>query len=250
MDNNQDTWLPPVYLDKCDPEIHHPAAPAKPHQWRAANNASIKLLPCIEALRDIERLFRDLAETEDPSADAQLVKLIATPIYNLGVAVTVLFNEFLGNAREYQGRLDTNERKHIQARLNDLEQKVDLRGGPLKKVRDKLSSHIDRDVFRPGEETIWRLIELRPFLLDLREIGDALHYLLRHDVFAWTREDADPAVFRLMSVDGTEVHLQMEKNIIVAVTIAKSPKSLVSVQIQRVAHDWARIMERLSALNK
>jgi hypothetical protein len=231
----------PIYIDDTEPEIDDPAHPSVKSYWFPANNISLKLATCLESIRDIQRLLAILVEQNDPSSDKRVVKLMATPLYSLASGVWDIFNDLQGNAKEY-GQLKDAQRRQINRRLSKYLKAVPLRSdGALRTIRDKISSHVDKDVFMGDPRKVWGLVELDLQLEWLRTIVDELMFLLQLDAYAWTRESGYPEIFRLMSVDGVQVDLNLEEKVIVGVTMARSPKYYISKKVQEVATLYSRI---------
>jgi len=231
----------PVYIDYSEPEIDDPAHPSEKSYWFPANTISIKLATCLESMRDIQRLLAVLVEQDDPSSDKRVVKLIATPLYSLASGVRDILNDLQGNAKEY-GQLKDAQRRQINKRLSRYLKAVPLHNdGALRTIRDKISSHVDKGVFRGDPRKVWKLVELDLQLEWLRAVVDELMFLLQLDAYAWTRESGHPEIFRLMSVDGVQVDLNLEEKVIVGVTMARSPKYYISEKLQEVATLYSRI---------
>ncbi|MCL4264025.1 MAG: hypothetical protein KJ069_12450 [Anaerolineae bacterium] len=233
----------PIYIDDSQPEIDDPANLSNNSYWFPANNISIKLATCLESIRDIERLLAVLVEQDNPSSDKRIVKLMATPLYSLASGVRDLFNDLQGNAKEY-AQIKDKQKRQINRRLPEYLRAVPLQDGDLRTIRDKISSHVDKDVFTGNPRRIWELVDLDVQLEWLRTIIDELMFLLSLDAYAWTRDSGDPAIFRLMSVDGVQVDLNLEEYLILDVTMVKSPKYYISTKIQEIATLYKRIKSK------
>ena len=230
----------PIYIDDSQPEIDDPAIPSNKRYWFPANNISIKLATCLESMRDIQRLLTILAEQDNPSADKRIVKLMATPLYSLASGVRDLFNDLQGNAKEY-GQITDKQRQQINKRFPKYLKAVPLKDGGLRTIRDKISSHVDKDVFTGDPRKVWELVELDVQLEWLRTISDELAFLLSLDAYAWTRDSGDPDIFRLMSVDGVQVDLNLKEELILNVTMTHSPKYYIASKIQEIATLYGQV---------
>jgi|SRR5271157_740895 len=241
MEVDQEKSGIPIYIDDSEPEIDDPAHPSEKSYWFPANNISIKLATCLESIRDIQSLLEILVEQDNPSADKRVIKLMATPLYSLASRVRDIFDDLQGNAKEY-GQLKDIQWRQINKRLPRYLKAVPLNNnGALRTIRDKIGSHVDKDVFMGDPRKIWKLVELDLQLDWLRTVLNELIYLLALDIYAWTRESGRPEIFRLMSVDGVQVDLNVKEKVIVGVTMARSPKYYISKKIQEVATLYTRI---------
>jgi len=233
----------PIYIDQNDPEIDDPANQMRESNWYPANTITSKLMTCVEAIRDIQRLLEILAEQNDPYSDKRIVKLLATPVYNLACGIRDIFNDVEGNFKAY-GQVSNKQQAQIKKRFNQFIKNVPLQEGALRTVRDKISSHIDRNVFVGDSREIWGLVDLESLLEWMRACIDALMPLLELDIYAWTRDSGHPDICRLMSVDGVQVDLNLEEKVIIGVSITPSPKFYVSKKIQELATLYAIIKSK------
>lgn len=224
----------PIYIDDSQPQIDDPSIRSDKIFWFPANRISTKLATCLEAVRDISRLLGILADQDDPASDKRIVKLLATPLYNFAVGVENVFKDLQGNAKEY-GQLDDSQRGLINDYLSEYSKKVPLRDGALRTVRNKIGSHVDHDVFIGDPRKVWGLVDLDQQLSWLKTTVQQMEFLLSLDVYAWTRDSGHPDIFRLMSVDGIQVDLDVENKVILGVTMARSPKYYLFEQLQKVA---------------
>lgn len=225
----------PIHIDTGEPRVDDPAAYKNATYWFPANRISTKLTACLESARDISRLLDILARQEHPSRDRRLIKLLSTPLYNLARGVEGVLNDLQGNAKEY-GQLDASERSRINERLSDYSNTVPLRDGPLRTIRDKISSHVDHDVFVGDPRKVWGFVNLEQQLAWLKAIIQQWEFLLSLGVYAWTRDSGHPNIFRLMSEDGVQVDLDLKNKAIVNVTLVRSPKYYFYEQMQHIAN--------------
>lgn len=233
----------PIYIDDREPEIDDPLNSSKSDYWYPANTISIKLMPCVEAIRDIYKLLEILNKDENV-LDKRLHKLLVTPVYSLACGVEGLFNEIEGNAKGY-GKISAKQQREIKKRFIEFSKEVPIqKDDALRKIRDKLGAHIDKDVFVGETREIWELVELGSLLKWIKSTLTALLIILEFDIFAWTRESGDPKIFRLMSVDGHQVDLNFEEKLIVGFSLVRSPKYYVSNMIQRVAKLYGEIKRK------
>jgi len=234
----------PIFLDDNEPAIDDPAVPTDVSYWFPANTISIKLATSIESLRDINRLLEVLAGQEDPWADKRMLKLFATPLYSFATSVKDLFSDIHGNASDYNN-LSDKDRREVNRILLSFSKAVPLKEGTLRTIRDKISAHVDKDVFKGDPRKVWELVDLDLQLDWLRACATELLFLVELDIYAWTRESGNTSVFRLMSVDGVQVDLKRDERIISGVTKGRSPKYYIASKIQEIAHLYQQIKAKL-----
>jgi len=153
----------PIYIDDREPEIDDPLNSPKSNYWYPANTISIKLMPCIEAIRDIHKLL-EILNSNDVETDKRLHKLLVTPVFTLARGVEDLFKEIEGNAKNY-GQITTEQQKQIKKRFAQFSKEVPLqKDDALRKIRDKLGAHIDKDAFVGDTREIWELVEIGSLL--------------------------------------------------------------------------------------
>lgn len=215
-----------LLADSDEPQIKDASVQQASTVWHGANGISFKLLRCLEAARDITKIFEVLADLGDPFLDKRWAKQVASPLYNLASGVKDMFNELEGNAR-YYSILDDKKRRELRKRAIQFAEQVPLDSqSELRAVRDKIGSHIDKDaVITPDE--YWSKVNLDAYLVWLRNSLEQLLHLLSLDVYGWTRDSGYPDVWSLMNVDGTVVDLYLQDGqpvSILKVTLAKSPK--------------------------
>jgi hypothetical protein len=233
----------PIYIDDREPEINDPLDSPKSTYWYPANTISIKLMPCVESIRDIHKLLETINK-DNNYADKRLHKLLATPVFSLARGVESLFNEIEGNAKDY-GQISTEQQKQIKKRFVQFSKEVPLqKDDALRIIRDKLGAHVDKDVFVGDTRKIWELVEIGSLLKWIRVSLDALLPILEFDIFAWTRESGDPKIFRLMSIDGRQVDVNLDEKMIIGFSIVRSPKYYASNLIQKVAKLYAEIQRK------
>jgi hypothetical protein len=230
-----------VNLD--EPEVKDPAIKQSSVVWSGANEISFKLLRCLEAVRDITKIFQVLVELDDPFSDKRWVKQTASPLYNLASGIHDMFNELEGNAKNYS-ILTTKERRELKKKATQFGEQVPLDNqSELKDVRDRIDSHVDKvAVITPDE--YWEKVNLSSYLGWLRVCLEQLAHLLSLEVYGWTRDSGHPDVWSLMSVDGTVVDFYMQDGqpvAILSVTLAKSPKYSVLNELQNLVDLYNKV---------
>jgi hypothetical protein len=214
----------PCYIDNSKPTIADLAVGARIDDWHPANNAAIKMVCCLEAIRDLAPLFSFLSTLSVPQTGTRFIKSIATPLYSLAIGIRDVYGEI--EASKLTG-MNKRDRKAFLKRKEDYSSSVfQGKSGPLKTVRDKIGAHIDHDVILAGE-SVWKHVGLIPFIDIVRLCLMELDFLLHHDIYAWTRKTDHPNLIRLMSVDGTLVDLVEENGepqYIASVSFVESPR--------------------------
>ena len=233
----------PIYLDFEDPEIDDPSKSVDSKHWYPANTIAIKISICLEAMRDVQRLLMILDEQEKPSSDRRVIKLLSTPLYNLATGVRNLFTELEGNAGQYK-QLSKEQFSQIRIRYTSFSEEVPTSDGELKTIRDKISSHIDKDVFMGKAREFWELVDLKQQLEWMKNSLDSLMFILELDIFAWTRDSGNENIFRLMSVDGVQVDLDISKKLILGVSMVRSPKFYISSKVQELANLYGSLIKK------
>lgn len=226
----------PIYSDTSDPEMHDPAKQQSCTVWKASNNISLKLLRCVEAVRDITKHLESVSQLENPLSDKRYAKILATPLYSLVSGIRDIYNELQGNAKEYS-IISTAQHKELLKRAAQFAKLVPTdKGSELRDVRDKMSSHIDKDTVETPAP-YWEKVDLLLFLNWLRACIEQIMHLLTLDVYGWTRNCGHPDIWSLMSVDGTVVDFYMQNGepvSILRVTFAKSPKYGIANEVHRL----------------
>lgn len=67
----------PTYMDDREPEIDDPLNSPRSNYWYPANAISIKLMPCIEAMRDIHKLL-EIMNNDASVTDKRLHKMLVS----------------------------------------------------------------------------------------------------------------------------------------------------------------------------
>lgn len=213
---------------RSEPFIADLSKGANVDDWHPANEVSIKIVRCLEAIRDLSPIFRFLSTSPFPEADTRFIKSIATPLYSLATGIRDVYGEIEnGNFRSMR---KADRRALLQRREKFSAAVFQGKNGPLKTVRDKIGAHIDRKAILGGEG-FWRFVSLRAFIAALRICLLELDFLLQQDLFAWTRNTNLPNVVRLMSVDGTLVDFverEGQLDHIAAISLVESPREAIA----------------------
>ena len=222
----------PIYFEKHATLVHDPASAERPAGWIGANNITFKLLRCVEAVRDITSILKRLVKLPDPAAAKRDVKQLAVPLYTLSQGVDAMFKELEGAARDYR-TLTEADKEQMRRRASKFAADLPLgKSSPLRMVRDKIGAHLDLDAVQAPAK-FWEGIDLFQFLKWLGLcLGELLH-VLPLEVFAWWRDNDNPDINSLMSVDGTLLHFygHDDNEMIIGVTFTPSPKQAIRDEI-------------------
>jgi hypothetical protein len=233
----------PLFMDDTDPVVDDPSADTHRSFWFPANRAAVKLVACLESLRDIQRVLEVMNTQGEPLPDRRLMKILATPLHSLTTSVHAIHNELYGNAKEYP-HLEPSDKQVLAVRRARFLQSVHEDQSNLRLVRDKISAHVDHDVFDGDPRRIWKFVELERLLTHLQAILGELRFLLELDTYAWTRESGADGIFRVMNVDGVQVDIDLRQPAIVGVTLVVSPKHYLAEVLHRVARTAERLKDR------
>jgi len=224
----------PVYVETATLDVLDPARVQVSTVWQGSNHITFKLLRCVEAVRDLTKLLESIPRLEQPLGDKRFAKILATPLYNLACGILDLFNEIESNAKEYSS-LSATERNQLSERKNRFMELVPTeKGSDLREVRNRMSSHIDKDaVMLPSQ--YWSKVDIAAFFRWLALCLIELMHLLDLDIYSWTRDSKQPSICSLMTIDGSVVNLYMQNGDPVGIqsfTFAKSPKYEVAREIE------------------
>lgn len=236
----------PVYLDESDPRIADHSVGVRVHDWHPANGPAIKMVRCLEAIRDLAPIFNFVVNSPTPDSDNRIVKMMATPLYTLATGVRDVYGEIENSDLR---RMHKNDRRAFLKRKEAFSNAVfQGKNGPLKTVRDKIGAHIDTDTILSGER-VWKHVSLQTFVELLRLCLLELDYLLQNDIYAWTRNTDRENLVRLMSVDGSLVDFVTENNqpkYIARLSFVKSPREGIAREVNAFVATVNLIVARMS----
>ena len=239
----------PVFIDESSPRIADHARGLAIDDWQPANDATIKLIRCLEAIRDLKPICDFLACSPQAAADRRFIKGLATPLYTLVAAIRDMYGE-IQNA-EFKN-MPKERRRMFRGRSEAFSKAVGGKDSRLKKVRDKIGAHVDKDAILGGTD-VWADVDLKTFLDILRLCLVELGFLLHRDNYAWTRHTDAPNVLRLMSVDGTLVDLaDVDGHLehIGAISFVPSPRIGIINEVNAFVSTVNRIVAALSAASR
>lgn len=103
----------PLYIDQSEPKINDPGLYESDTVWYGSNEISVKLLQCLEAMRDLSLIMNSLANFDDPTTQKRLVKQLSSPLYTMVNCIWNMFNELESNAKNYN-LLASTQHKEIK----------------------------------------------------------------------------------------------------------------------------------------
>ena len=228
MENEKNKGVP-VYLGNEEPNIIDPSTKSNERDWDPANAASLKLMNCLEGVRDLKIELQAMIQNGNLSSDKRVVKRLVTPLYNFTISIEQLFNELEGNRKEYQNLQDA-QLKELGCKHQIFKKLGPLKDNSLKTIRDKISSHIDKKLFQSEPQKIWNLVDIQVLMNGLAVCIECLLYLLGLDVYAWSKESGLPQIWSLMATDGNQANWLMENGkprSLISMVLTKSPKYAV-----------------------
>ena len=250
MENHKQGNGLPLYIDDSTPAIADPASGAVIDDWHPACNCTIKLVRCLEAIRDLSPICQFLQMHHSPDTCNRIVKSLATPLYSLAEALRDVHGE-VGHSQFK--RMKKQKRRELIARRDKFVASVfGAKNGALKTVRDKISSHIDKDTILGGDD-VWGLVDLTSFL-DIADIClHELDFVLQLDIYSWTRRTDDPNLIRLMNVDGTLVDIEDRNGQLGdlrSVSFVTTPKLAIAIEGRELIASLSQIRNTIGQIRR
>ena len=233
----------PIYADD-KPVLLMDGSDPSDMRWTGANPATMRLLRCLEPVRDLKGLI-ELLVILPGGCNKRVVKSLSVPLHTLAERTQSWFNAM--SLRGSDCRLESKpERQQIREKLKRL-----LDSGMLKEltpIRDKIGAHIDEEaVVYPDK--YWTKVDLATFLEWVQLLMMVLGETLNLDIYGWNKLGGPDHIWELMTVDGTLVELLMENGqptMILSVTFVESPRLVVLRELQRL-YDSASQLRRLAS---
>lgn len=230
----------PIFLDQFDREIADalPEGEVDIAAWYPSNAAAHKLWRCLECLRDLDELLKDVAHQKNATKRKRRLKIAVTSLHSLTTALDDLLNDIQSN-KETSSLLKADQHKQIQAIKEQFGMMLPHdHKAPLSLVRNKLSSHIDKEL-RPSEaQELGNLITPSEFG---RWLHICLHLVLdltKLDIYWWSCNPPSEGYVRFMSNEPFIVTFKVDGHRIVelaALHIAKrSPRNDIPDVVERV----------------
>jgi hypothetical protein len=235
----------PIYLDKHPPRIEDPAKDLEADHWQPVCITTNKLTKCLEAIRDISAALSPIMASTEPEPDKRLVKPLVTPIYNLAVELRDLYNDVESHCWE---DLTLRQQRQIRDAFQLFTKSVPTDKGTLKTVRDKIASHLDKDLFTTEYRPLWQSFTVSDIIFWIRKCMDFFGVMLLPDIYSWTRSSGHADVAILMNVDGNEVSLLLKDDqpeCIVGFKHSASPKYDIAAKLEELASKCTAISKKL-----
>lgn len=234
----------PLYIDEAVRRVSNPAYSDGTSTWIGANQATFKLIVCLEAIRDLTGALQLLDQVPRLDTATRTIKQLTVPLYSFTDGLRRVHGELEGNAPAY--RLKKQSRKSLAAQRRAFECSLSSHGN-VKFVRDKIGAHLDLDAVNNPSET-WNAIDIESFLRAMELCLSEFERLLALDVYAWWLDDGDASSLKLMSVDGSLVHLSRgEEPEPLAITVVRSPKLGIFAESRQLLEIVSRILAKLAS---
>lgn len=198
----------PIYLDRTERQFASFDSEADSPTWYPSNRAAHKLWRAVEALRDLKSVLELMGSNLSDSK--RNIKIVATQLHTVAVTIHDLGNYFAGD--ESLKRELTSEEISMIKRVNKyLARNVPVRkNSNLDQLRNKLSAHIDAELYPSGTRGLAQLLIPESFYLWLIHSIKGLIELLNLDVYHWTCERAFPDSISIMCTEPFVATLQLE----------------------------------------
>ena len=250
MENQNQNSAFPVLIDESTPEITNPARGPQVDDWQPACDCAIKLIRCLEAIRDLSPICKFLQMQHSSETRNRIAKSLATPLYSLADALRDVYGE-IGHSQVKQ--MNKAQRRELNARRDKFIASVfSAKNGALKTVRDKISAHIDKDTILGGDK-IWRQVDLAFFLGVADTCMREFDFVLQLDIYTWIKRTDDPNLIRLMNVDGTLVDIEDndgELGDLRAITFVNTPKLAIAIEGRQFLSDLGAIGRTIGLIRK
>lgn len=192
----------PILLDQFDRKIADamPDGEVDIAAWHPSNSAAHKLWRCLECLRDLDELLKDVTHLKNATKKKRRLKIAVTPLHSLTATLDDLLNDIQSN-RETSKLLNTDQQYEQVAAIKEQFRMMlpHDHKAPLSLVRNKLSSHIDKGLQPSDAQVLGDLISPSEFG---RWLHICLHLILdltKLDIYWWSCKPPSDEYVRLMS---------------------------------------------------
>jgi len=143
----------PVFLERAAREIISPVDNSKSKQaWHPANNQTKRLVRCVESLRDIDDILEDADAAKSETKRKRKFKHLFTPLLSLVESIVELLQS-IESAAQGSTEMSPKDCQLVSKLRQRFLEHVPLSSDSLlKKIRHKISAHIDKDMW-PSELT-------------------------------------------------------------------------------------------------
>ncbi|MFA6564466.1 MAG: hypothetical protein WCV00_21355 [Verrucomicrobiia bacterium] len=182
----------PIYQDPRKRKIVDAAGDKpEPDEWHPMNNPAKRLCKSVEGLRDLEEGIDHLLSASAVKKRRRRLRGVIVPLHSLCVTIVDLTN-CIQSEKGIHSRLPPNSTVELTEFRNKFQSMVPFeRGGKLKRLRDKICAHLDKNL-SPSE-----MRDLHNSA-DFTEVGEwinvclaALCDLLKLDAYMWTAAGPD-----------------------------------------------------------
>lgn len=189
----------PIFIDEAKPVIADLAGGLQVGAFQPADDASIRLVRCLEAVRDLRQIVDWFDMLPAAVSNKRQVKNLAVPLFTLAEAIVDLYGQI--RLRHLKG-LPKVERQKFVRRIDQFrESTIGAKNAPLTAIRNKLGAHIDKNAVLGGQP-FWGHVVFERLMIVLERCLQELDFLIRFEVYAWSCHSDDDSCFRLMTVDG------------------------------------------------
>jgi hypothetical protein len=239
-----------LYVDESEPRIADYAKGVEVGDWLPSNNAAIKLIQCLEAIRDLYHQWDLLVLAgTNGTITKRHFKPIPIAIHSLAQGIQSIYGEI-------QQSHQTNWPKKLRTAFARRSRKFNERIGSgkhsvFKVLRNKLAAHIDPETIIEGE--LWSDFDFHVFLPALRHCIRDLRFLMSQDIYQWTRYNGYSNLFSIMSVDGTLVDILIENGEVTQmekVTFTKSPRHAVATEVNELVRRMNTLVQKSQTVAK
>lgn len=228
--NSEDNGIP-IYLDNTDRYIAD-SMDEKANSWYPSNSAAQKLWRCLESMRDIENLLAESADQKNATKRKRKLKIAITPLHSLITAIDDLCNNIQSNP-DIRNQLEKDQIKDISAMKTEFAKLMPHdHKSPISKVRNKLSSHIDKKLHPNSAQKLSNVIKPHEFG---RWLHICLHLVLdltKLNIYEWACDAPDKEYKCFMHNEPFIVTFKLDgENVseLAAVNLAKSsPRNAIS----------------------
>ena len=228
----------PIYLDHFDRKMTDCIYEGgrELSAWHPSNKAAHKLWRCLECLRDLDDLLEATAHLKNATKKKRRLKNAVTPLYSLISALDDLLNDIQCN--KDTSKLLSDEQLNQVKEINKHFEMIlpHDHKAPISVLRNKLSSHIDKNLNSDEAKEIANIIDPSGF-------GGWLHICLhlvldltKLNIYWWTCDSLVEGYVRFMAYEPFIVTLKTEGNElneIAGLHIVKgSPKSSIPIIVE------------------
>ena len=197
--------------------------------WYPANNMSIKLWQCLEALRVIDVALESALGQKNSTKRKRQLKQFSVQLHSFATAVVRLCDQVVGD-QDARRWLEPGTTKQVSIIKSEFLELVPIdHKGDLSVLRNRMGGHIDRDLAPWNAREILSRKAISGFGRWLHVCLHAMLDLLKLDVYSWSVHSGE-GNFRLMAKEPFLLTFKIGKDEkeLVAIHIARSPRSVIA----------------------